>query len=198
MVILIKIFSFFHKSSMFTEIPTPTSALALGRSYVSVSFCELWVWDFFFLIFGGHVLFVGLLIPMFWTSGDVCSGFQSQAGSLACFLTYVILRFTSGATPAVRSAWQLGLFNLNTCKHVHKHWWRLRVRTHNHPFSERSTVYHSTIPARLSRISLPVIQFEKREPSKPPQNRTYGYMSYSHSPKHYNIILGFPQCFQWI
>ena len=31
------------------------------------------------------------MIPLFWTSGDVCPGFQSQAG---------FLRFTSGATPA--------------------------------------------------------------------------------------------------
>ena len=37
---------------------------------------------------------------MFWTSGDVWSQFQSQGGSLACFLTSVTLRFISGATPA--------------------------------------------------------------------------------------------------
>ena len=29
-------------------------------------------------------LFVGPLIPLFWTSGDICPGFQSQGGSLAC------------------------------------------------------------------------------------------------------------------
>ena len=40
------------------------------------------------------------LIPLFWTSGDVCPGFQSQGGPLACFLTCGILRFTSGVTPA--------------------------------------------------------------------------------------------------
>ena len=43
---------------------------------------------------------MGSLIPLLWTSGDVCLGFQSQGASLACFLTCVILRFTSGATPA--------------------------------------------------------------------------------------------------
>ena len=32
--------------------------------------------------------------------GDVCPGFQSQGRSLTCFLTCVILRFTSGVTPA--------------------------------------------------------------------------------------------------
>ena len=36
---------------------------------------------------------MGPLIPLFWASGDVCPGFQSQVGSLVCFLT-------SRATPA--------------------------------------------------------------------------------------------------
>ena len=45
---------------------------------------------------------MGPLIPLFWTSGDVCVGSQSQGGSpvCVCFLTCVILRFTSGVTPA--------------------------------------------------------------------------------------------------
>ena len=43
------------------------------------------------------MLFVGPLIPLFWTSGDVCSGFQRQSGFLAC---YGFLRFISDATPA--------------------------------------------------------------------------------------------------
>ena len=29
---------------------------------------------------------MGPLIPLFWTSGDVFPGFQSQSGSLACVL----------------------------------------------------------------------------------------------------------------
>ena len=48
------------------------------------------------------VLFVGPLIPLFWTSGDICHGFQSQdrspclhASSLACT---GIIRFTSSVT----------------------------------------------------------------------------------------------------
>ena len=41
------------------------------------------------------------LKPLFWTSSDICPGFQSLGRSLfACFLACVILRFTSGATPA--------------------------------------------------------------------------------------------------
>ena len=44
--------------------------------------------------------FVESLIPLFWTSGDICLGFQSQGRSLACFLACVILRFISGVTSA--------------------------------------------------------------------------------------------------
>ena len=42
--------------------------------------------SFLFFIFGGHksffltALFVGPLVPLFWTSDDICSGFQSQNG----------------------------------------------------------------------------------------------------------------------
>ena len=43
---------------------------------------------------------MGPLIILFSTSGDDCPGFQSQGGYLVCFLTCVILGFTSGATPA--------------------------------------------------------------------------------------------------
>ena len=52
--------------------------------------------------FKKKVLFVGL-VTLFWTSGDICPGFQSQGGCLLimhAFLTCVILRFTSGVTPA--------------------------------------------------------------------------------------------------
>ena len=39
-------------------------------------------YKFFKKKFGGHKsFFVGPLIPLFWTSGDVSSGFQSQSGS---------------------------------------------------------------------------------------------------------------------
>ena len=43
---------------------------------------------------------MGPLIPLFRTFGDICPGFQSKDGSLACFLACVILKFTSGVTPA--------------------------------------------------------------------------------------------------
>ena len=52
------------------------------------------------------VLFVGPLIPLFWTSGNVSPGFQSQGGSLTCVLCHLcainseFLRFTSSGKPA--------------------------------------------------------------------------------------------------
>ena len=50
------------------------------------------------------MLFVGLLIPLFWTSGDVCLGFKIQGGfPRLCVLSLMrngFLRFTSGVTPA--------------------------------------------------------------------------------------------------
>ena len=42
--------------------------------------------------------FCGATDTPFWTSGEVCPGFQSQGGSLLCFLACVILGFTSGVT----------------------------------------------------------------------------------------------------
>ena len=47
---------------------------------------------FFKIFWRTHVLFVGPLIPLFWTSGNVCPGFQSQGGSLACMQPYLCTR----------------------------------------------------------------------------------------------------------
>ena len=44
--------------------------------------------------------FVGPLIPLFWTFGDVSSGFQSQSEQTYFMHILHVLRFTSGATPA--------------------------------------------------------------------------------------------------
>ena len=89
------------------------------------------VFFFFFKNFcRTHVLFVGPLIPLFRTSGDVCPGFQSQGG-LACMLS------------CLRTIPQIHLW-CNTCRpldgqhgsratlthilaaviRIHKHWWR--------------------------------------------------------------------------
>ena len=50
--------------------------------------CARYCQKFFFKNFcRTRVLFVGQLIALFWTSGDVCPGFQSQGGSLTCTLS---------------------------------------------------------------------------------------------------------------
>ena len=73
--------------------------------------CDLWAicsklypqgsWSLLLLL---SVLFAEPLIPLVWTSGDVCPWFQIQGGShCLCTLSPVhngIVRFTSGATPA--------------------------------------------------------------------------------------------------
>ena len=72
-------------------------------------YTSYWNGNLVFLIFGGHksfctyVPFVGPLIPLFWTSGDDCPGFQSQGEFLhLCSLSPVcngFPRFTCGVTP---------------------------------------------------------------------------------------------------
>ena len=75
---------------------------------------------------------MGPLIPLFWTSGNVCPGFQHQGGSLACFLAWVILRFTSGVIPVNCKGVSMAAkpFDPHACRCVHKHWWRFGARTH--------------------------------------------------------------------
>ena len=59
----------------------------------------------FFKIFARLVLFVGPLMRLYWTSGDVSSGFQSQSGQpyshlAETYILHIFLRFSSGVTPA--------------------------------------------------------------------------------------------------
>ena len=58
-------------------------------------FCKFW---------RTSALSVGLMVPLFWTTGHVCSGFQNQGGSSHLHTSSPacnrILRFTSGVTPA--------------------------------------------------------------------------------------------------
>ena len=64
---------------------------------------------------------MGPLIPLFWISGDVSSGFQSQGGfPCLCALPPVcnkVLKFTSGATPAglLVESMAAKLFHPRTC-----------------------------------------------------------------------------------
>ena len=82
------------------------------------------------------IFFVGALIPLFWTSNDICPGFQSHSGSLVCFLACVILRFTSGAKSADCTEVSMAAkpFGTHTCRRVCKHCLRFGTRTHDHPY----------------------------------------------------------------
>ena len=68
-----------------------------------------------------QVLFVGPLIPLFWTSGDICPGFQRLGGYLTCMLLHLCttysFRFTSGVAPADLLAASIVAepFHLYTC-----------------------------------------------------------------------------------
>ena len=59
------------------------------------------------------------LIPLFWTSGDVCPGFQSQGGFPQLCASSpahnIFLRFTSGVTPA-------DCIEVRTLIHVRQKW----------------------------------------------------------------------------
>ena len=77
---------------------------------------------------------MGPLIPLFWTSGDVSSGFQSQSGF--CLIrtwqrrTSSItrsLRFTSGATPADLLAASMAAEPISST-YLQRHWWELNGR----------------------------------------------------------------------
>ena len=50
----------------------------------------------FFCFWRTHVLFLGPLVPLFWISGDVSSGFQSQSG-------FCLIRYFCGGKCNVRS-----------------------------------------------------------------------------------------------
>ena len=79
--------------------PDEEGKVSTGRQY------RIYLFIYFFKIFcRTQVLFVGPLIPLFWTSGDVCPGFQSQGGFPHLRASSPVhngfLRFTPGVTPA--------------------------------------------------------------------------------------------------
>ena len=84
-----------------------------------------------------QVFFVGPLIPLFWTSGDVCPSFQSHGLYLACFLACVILRFTSGVAPADCMVASMTAEPFQST-YLQMYWWKFGVQTHNHLCGEHS------------------------------------------------------------
>ena len=84
-----------------------------------------WCWLFFKKLEDSGPL-VGLLIPLFWISGNICSEFQSQSDSLACALCYLLMIYST-VYPLVQQlptflqpAWQASL----SPTYLFKHSWK--------------------------------------------------------------------------
>ena len=111
--------------------------------------------------------FRGLLIPLFWTFGDVCFEFQKQGGSLLHAFSLVWSSDSPlGRQPqtAERSAWQPSLFDPHTYRRVCKHWWRFQLGLE--PMTNQTALY-TTRPLHCkvlwrNRINLPLIQVINR------------------------------------
>ena len=109
--------------------------------------------DFFFNLnfWRTQVLFVGTLIPLFWTSGDVSSGFQSQSGQSYLHLAEAYVLHIPWDSPLV---WHLPTSWWPACQlrwslpHTYGHAWvGLKWETY------RVTGERSTDWAMLSRLS---------------------------------------------
>ena len=87
-----------------------------------------------------QILFVGPLISLFWTSGDVCPVFQSHGEFPTCVFSCLCTMDSSDSPLCVC------LDNQCTCRHIHKHWWCLNTQP-NVP--QHSALNHSATPARL-------------------------------------------------
>ena len=70
------------------------------------------------------VLYVGPLIPLFWTSGGFCPGPQSQRGSLTRMLHHLhaMDSLDSSLLTAWWPAWQPSCL-IHILAHVYRHWW---------------------------------------------------------------------------
>ena len=108
------------------------------------------VFIFFIKVFGGHMSFFGATkYHLFWISGDVSSGFQSQSGF--CLIRYFgggecnvhSPRFTSGATLAdLLAAGAQPVTSPHACAEV---WTWLSIQTCNR--TNRSTNRATIVPA---------------------------------------------------
>ena len=101
------IFGCFVKTSNTVTDPGPFSYNSLKYVFVYQNkgnmSSDFSVFLFLKKILEAHILFVGPLIPLFWTSGDVCPR-VSKPGWIPRLLAVSpvcngFLRFTSGATP---------------------------------------------------------------------------------------------------
>ena len=79
---------------------------------------------------------MGPLIPLFWISGDVCPGFQSQGGSLfACFVLCELLDCEDISTKLNRLSLKYSQSWLNIVKNVEFSWKRKLMY-------KRTFIYH--------------------------------------------------------
>ena len=96
-----------HGSKCNVHSPRSTSGATHADLLIKTPHCVVNFFFFFFFKFLADTCpFLGPLVPLFWISGDVSSGFQSQSGF--CLIRYFCRgecnvhssRFTSGATLA--------------------------------------------------------------------------------------------------
>ena len=89
--------------------------------------------EFFSKNWRTSVLLVRSLIPLFWTSGDICPGFQSQYGSPRWQALSPVcngfLRFTSDETPVDLVGGQHGSQAVSIHFLGHMCWWGLSQRS---------------------------------------------------------------------
>ena len=136
---------------------------------------------------------MGPLIPLFWTSGDVCPGFQSKGGSLVCFLTCVILRFTSGVTPAdcIEVSMAAKPFRsryLQTCPSSIGGNSGIKPMTVHATCSKHSTVNHSATLVRLTSRKLCAIALAQDEVISVPWRINISWHDITHS---FSDVCGF-------
>ena len=126
----------------------------LGRSRLGL---------FFFFCFGGHKSFSwGHWYPCFGLLVVSALGFKARVDAFfACFLACVILRFTSGATPADCIEVSMAA---KPYRCVCKHWWRLWSGLKPTTIYAASTVLYTILPLRLgcSRMGLAKCLFSSR------------------------------------
>ena len=119
---------------------------------------KIWIFFFFFFFFLKYLAdtcpFLGPLVPLFWISGDVSSGFQSQSGF--CLIRYFCggeckvhsPRFTSSATLA--TSWRPA--RSRSLPHIHVQRWDLaRFRMCNRT-NRRRTRYHCASDPAIKKI----------------------------------------------
>ena len=78
---------------------------------------------FFINFWRTSILFVGQLIPLFWTSGEVCAGFQSLGGSLVCVVACVPPADKRGQ----HGSWAFLSMYLKTCPQALVEGWNIRA-----------------------------------------------------------------------